>query len=194
MQRFIYTIAVILGLLTVPGMATAQEFRFDPYAGAGAGGFALNDGNGTNVVFGGYGALGATLSDYLAIEARVGTAGSKSKLDSNVGTTVKNQVDWFVSYFAKPQVVLSQGLRAYGLLGATTLRSSITATGSAKVSKTNTDFSYGAGLEYSPSDNNLHIGVEWAKYASSKSHSTLSATRYDGMDMQGYIATVRYEF
>lgn len=194
MRRFIYAIPVALGLLGAPHLATAQEFMFEPYVGGGVGGFALNDGNGTNFVFGGYGTIGAKVADYLGIEVRVGSAGSKSKLDSTLGTTVNNQVGWFVSYFARPQVVLAEGLRMYGLLGATTLNSSITATGSAKVSKTNTDFSYGVGLEYSPNDNDLYIGVEWAKYASSRDHASLSTTTYSGMDMQGYVATLNYTF
>lgn len=194
MRHLIYALPVTLGLLATPTLAKAQEFMFEPYLGAGLGGFALNDGNGTNFVFGGYGALGAKVADYLGFEVRVGSAGGKTKLDSTLGTTVNNQVGWFVSYLARPQVVLAQGLRMYGLLGATTLNSSITATGSAKVSKTNTDFSYGAGLEYSPNDNNLYIGVEWAKYASSKDHASLSTTTYSGMDMQGYIATLNYTF
>ncbi|HKJ83108.1 MAG TPA: porin family protein [Mariprofundaceae bacterium] len=194
MRQLIYAIPVALGLLTAPAAASAQEFMFEPYAGAGVGGFLLNDGNGSNFVFGGYGEIGAKLAQYMAIEGRFGTAGSKTKYDAVVGANVKNQVDWFASYLFKPQVILARGLRFYGLLGATTLKSSITATGSTKVSKTNTDFSYGVGMEYSPNDDNLYVGAEWMRYASSESHATLTTTTYSGMNMQGYVATLRYAF
>ena len=77
--------------------AQAQDFMFKPYVGGGIGAYELDYGNGTDFVVGGYGALGADLHEFLAVEARFGSAGSKSKADTGTALigNVKAEIGWF---------------------------------------------------------------------------------------------------
>jgi len=189
--------AAFLMLLLVGAVpAKAQDFGFKPYVGGGLGGFELNYGNGKNFVFGGYGALGAELNDYLAVELRVGSAGSKTKADTSTALTgqVKEQVDWFVSYLAKPQIEVADGLKVYALLGASTLKSKITPSGASARSNTSTSFSFGGGVEYKIQDQ-FAVGGEWLRYSSQKDTAAIgAASGYNGMDVNGFVGTLKVFF
>lgn len=181
---------LVLGLSSIP--AKAQDFN--PYIGFGLGGFELDYGNGSDFVFGGFGLLGLTLTENVALEGRVGGAGNKTKLDAQLGNlNVKKELNWFVSYLVKPQFEISEGLRIYGLLGGTTLRTAITPTGSVKRTSTDTSFSFGLGGEYGL-DPQLYLGIEWMRYASNKDRAVVNAGGFNGLDVNGFVGTLRYEF
>ncbi len=196
MKLSVRSAAFLMMLMIGVAPAKAQDLGFKPYVGGGLGGFELNYGNGKDFVFGGYGALGAELNDYLALELRVGSAGSKTKADTGTALTgqVKKQVDWFVSYLAKPQIEVADGLKIYGLLGASTLKSKITPNGASARSNTSTSFSFGAGAEYSFQDQ-FTIGGEWLRYSSQKDTAAIGATSgYNGMDVNGFVGTLKVFF
>ncbi len=182
-------------LFVVP--AKAQDFFFAPYVGGGIGVYDLDYGNGSDYVFGGYGALGADLHEFLAVEARFGSAGSNTKNDITTNLpngNVKKSVGWFVSYLVKPQVEIADGLRLYGLIGASTVRSSITPTGAVKREKTDTGFSYGGGAEYQINEN-FSVGAEWLTLTSSKDTAAITATSgYNGMDISSIVGTLKVQF
>jgi len=181
-------------LVVVP--AQAQDFFFKPYVSGGLGGYALDYGNQKDFVLGGYGALGADLHEFLAAEIRLGTTGSKKKRDTTTALTesdVKKQVSWFVSYLAKPRIEID-GLRLYALLGASTVKSSITPTGGTKQEKTDTAFSFGAGGEYQFT-NQLSVGAEWMRLTTSKNSDSITATTgYKGMDINSFVGTLKFQF
>ncbi len=196
MKSSLRSAAVLMMLLIGAVPARAQDLGFEPYVGGGLGGFELNYGNGKDFVFGGYGTLGAEINDYLALELRLGSAGSKTKTDTGTVLTgqVKEQVDWFVSYLAKPQIEVADGLRIYALLGASTLKSKITPSGASARSNTSTSFSFGAGAEYSVQDQ-FAIGGEWLRYSSQKDTAAIGATSgYNGMDVNGFVGTLKVFF
>ena len=182
-------------LFAVP--AQAQDFMFKPYVGGGIGAYELDYGNGTDFVVGGYGALGADLHEFLAAEVRFGSAGSKTKNDAttNLATSdVKKSVSWFVSYLVKPRIEVTDGLRFYGLVGASTVKSDIQAGTAAKREKTDTDLSFGGGAEYQITDN-FTVGAEWLRLTSSKDTAALGATSgYKGMDINSFVGTLRVDF
>lgn len=185
-------LAAVMAFVSVP--AQAQDFYFAPYVGGGLGAYELDYGNGSDFVFGGYGALGADVHDNLGLEVRFGSAASKTKLDAQLGSVnVKAQVDWFASYLAKPQAEIFDGLKIYGLIGATTLKSKLTPTGSAARSNTSTGLSFGVGGEYRIA-NQLLLGVEWMRYSSDKDRAVVNGGGFNGLDVNGFVANLKYEF
>jgi len=182
-------------LFAVP--AQAQDFMFKPYVGGGIGAYELDYGNGTDFVVGGYGALGADLHEFLAVEVRGGSAGNKTKNDITTNLpngNVKAQVSWFVSYLAKPRVEVADGFRIYGLIGASTVNSSITPAGAVEREKTDTDLSFGGGAEYQITDN-FTVGAEWLRLTTSKDTAVITATSgYNGMDINSIVGTLRVDF
>jgi len=192
-----YTIFLIAMVFFVMP-AKAQDFNmgFKPYVGGGLGAFELDYGNGKDFVFGGYGALGAELNDYLALEFRIGAAGSSTKNDTGTSITgnVKQQVNWFTSYLAKPQIEVADGLDIYALLGASTVRSEITPAAATGRRNTTTGFSFGGGLEYNFQDQ-FAIGAEWMRYSSQKDTGAIGATSgYKGLNMNGFVGTLKANF
>jgi opacity protein-like surface antigen len=194
----IRSLAIMATLIFTTLPARAQDGGVDlilnPYFGVGLGGFELDYGNGKDFVFGGYGTFGLILVENLAAEIRLGTTSSSSNLDPVLGKTVDKSVNWFVSYVAKPQFEISPGLRIYGLLGATTIQTAITPLGSVERSSTDTSFSFGVGAEYAIQDQ-LYIGAEWMRYSSNKDRVAVTpAGGFNGMDVNGFVGTLRYEF
>lgn len=171
-------------LLLWPAQAAATDLDIRPYVSGGLGGYVLGPGSGDDTVFGGYGALGAELMPYLALEIRLGTTQNGNSAGSSFGT------DWFVSYLARPQVKVSREINIYGLLGASTIKSWRTPTGGVKATKTRTSFSFGGGLEYL-FNNDLSIGIE-AMALDSQDKS--NRVPYDGNYMAAGSGTIRLNF
>jgi len=170
------------------------ELMLSPYVGGGLGGFELDYGNGKNFVFGGYGTLGITIFENLAAEVRIGSAGNSSEIDAVLGRNISKSVSWFVSYIARPQLEVYSGLNIYGLFGATTLSSSITPRGLPERTSTGTSFSFGVGAEFAIQDH-LHMGLEWMRYSSNRDRAAVTAAGgYNGMDVNGFVSTLRYDF
>jgi len=196
MLRGLAMVAVVV-LSVMPAQARTLgdlDLILDPYVGGGLGGFELDYGNGKDFVFGGYGALGLTVMENLAAEIRIGGASSTSNPDAVLGRSVDKSVSWFVSYIVKPQFEVFRGLRLYGLLGATTIRTSITPLGRVERTSTDTSLSFGAGAEYAIQDQ-LYVGGEWMRYSSNKDRASVTrAGGLNGMDVNGFVATLRYEF
>ncbi len=191
------TIMATMMLFVVPARAQSAgdlELILNPYVGGGLGGFELDYGNGKDFVFGGYGALGLTIMENLAAELRIGGASSSSNPDAVLGRSVDKTASWFVSYIAKPQFEVFQGLRIYGLIGATRIKTSITPLGSIERTSTDTGFSFGVGAEYAIQDQ-LYVGGEWMRYSSNKARAAVTqAGGFNGMDVNGFVGTLRYEF
>lgn len=191
-------ILVLIGALHA-SLAQADDTLPEPYLGLGLGAFELNDGNGNKYVFGGFAKGGVHIVENAAVELRLGGTSNVDRPDFFVTTTPTFKADWFVSYLLKPQFEAADRFRLYGLIGATTLRASYTGAKGAKFKKTNTDFSFGIGGEYEIVDE-LWIGVEWMRYSSSKDKVSIdtinrtNAGQFQGLDVNGFTATLTYEF
>jgi len=186
-------IAVAMVLFAAIGTAQAADQGF--YTGAALGGFELDPGSNKKTAFGGFVLAGMVLHPNLAIEGRVGASGTTDNAD--FGPAIEQaKADWFLSVLAKPQFELSDGLRAYGLLGLTSLKASFTGVTGAKKgikqSKTTTNFSFGVGGEYDFTPQ-LALGGEWMRY-SSKADSATRNTSFKGLDVNGFSAVLRYSF
>jgi len=193
MKAILRTMILAGGLLFAPNhtLAGGLDLDIQPYLGAGLGAFNLDAGLGSDTAFGGFGTVGANLNEYLAVEVRVG-ASADATVTTPVGAgllTTTSSIDWFVSYLAKPQFPLTGNLNVYGLIGATTLKTSFTTLGSS-LTNTSTGFSFGGGLEYKLTDQ-VSIGGEWVQYASD---ADLNSPTFPGLDVWGASATIRYQF
>ncbi|MBL4775581.1 MAG: outer membrane beta-barrel protein [Mariprofundus sp.] len=138
--------------LALPCSASAGDIK--PYIGSGIGTYIIGNGTAGNgdYVVGGYASIGLEISPYLAYELRAGTTAQANNSISSFGT------DFFVSYLIKPQYML-QGFNVYALLGASTIKSWSQDIGKTKITKTNTSFSFGGGVETSVTDQ-FTLGVE----------------------------------
>jgi len=184
-------IAAVLAALSMASTAQAA----DMYAGVGLGAFEMDAGANKKTSFGGFGFVGANLHEYAAAELRVGSAASTDNADF-APAIERAKVDWFFSALVKPKIEVADGLTLYGLAGFTTSKASFTGVVGAKAgikqSKTNTDFSFGMGGEYNVMPQ-LAVGGEWVRY-SSKANLATKNTRFEGLDINGFAATVRYSF
>jgi len=174
MKKQIYLAAVFLGLSVVPlTNAQANEWDMRPYMGVGLGAFNVGYKDSrvsqTDTGFGGFIKGGADFGDYFGAEIRVGTTSNGSTSYAAGGAlgsagTLKASSDYFVSYLGKVQMPVSNELRPYALLGATTAVFATTNSvsgASEKVAKTG--ISYGVGLDYNLG-NQLSANVEWVQY------------------------------
>jgi opacity protein-like surface antigen len=187
MKRNIKSIIILLAFLLLPMQATAYdipELNIKPYVGGGAGAYVIANGGGEDWVFGGYGLVGAELIEYLALEARFGSTTDGENPGSKFGT------DFFISYLAKPQLRMRRDVYLYGLVGASTIKSWSTPSGGTKVTKTNTSFTIGGGIEYLIIDN-ISIGAEGLFM---EIEDKTGKTVYDGNYMGSVSATVRVRF
>ena len=137
-------------------MDTDNDFDIRPYVGAGLGAFGLEYKDTASslkkTVFGGYGALGADIGDYLGVELRVGGTASGKK------NNIKLQSSSIFSYLGKVQFPASADLRLRAMFGGTTAKFK-----KGNQSKTKTGFSYGVGADYHVQDG-LAVGAEWMQY------------------------------
>jgi len=127
--------------------------------------------------------VGADFHEYLGAEIRAGSASNGSAAGFS-----KLNMDWFVSYLAKFQLPATEYLRFYAVVGATTLRSSLTQTNGVKLSSTKTDVTAGGGLDYRILDN-LLISGEWTQYA-----NKFDPSLNKGLDVWGATGLIKYEF
>jgi len=194
MKSIFRTMVLMCFLSFIPSSLLADDFDLDvrPYLGGGIGAFNIDAGFGSSTSFGGFGTVGANLNKYIAVEVRTGASSDASvTVLGTVNTT--SGVDWFVSYLAKPQFSVFGDGNIYGLIGATTLKTTFTAIGpggSFAVSKTGTGFSFGGGFEYKLM-NNIYVGAEWVQYASD---ADVNAVPFPGLDVWGASGVVRYQF
>lgn len=188
---------------------SAQAMDFKPYVGAGAGGFVIDAGLGSETAFGGFAIAGADLHENFGIEFRAGTTGNAGNnivfpvgsVPGEVGNIIlvapepaTVSVDWFVSYLAKLQYEIAPQFRIYGLVGGTTLRSKIAFQGVSKgvvARATKTTLSYGGGIDYDLG-NQWSVGVDGLIYANEA--STTVPALFTGIDIWGFSATVKYAF
>ncbi|GMR00662.1 MAG: hypothetical protein BMS9Abin18_1536 [Zetaproteobacteria bacterium] len=213
MQYTFRLMCLVIGLLvsTLPAQAIdLKPDTFKPYAGAGLGGFIIDAGLGSETAFGGYGILGADLHENYGIELRVGATGDTGStvivpttlaplpngggppITLGIPTPATIGIDWFVSYLFKLQYPVDEGFRIYGLIGGTTLKSSLTFASlgrTAHIKKTT--FSYGGGIDYRL-DNQWLLGVDAMVYANDA--STDPGTNFTGLDVWGLTGTIKYEF
>jgi opacity protein-like surface antigen len=187
MKKSIKFTFALLAFLLLPMQATAEgipELNIKPYVGGGAGAYLIGNGTGEDWVFGGYGLVGAELIEYLALEVRFGSTAEGENPNSKFGT------DYFISYLAKPQLRMHRDVYLYGLVGASTIKSWSTPTGGTKVTKTNTSFSIGGGIEYLINDN-ISIGAEGLFM---ETEDKTGKAVYEGNYMGSATATVQIRF
>jgi len=198
MKRMMIAMAA---LLTMSGIAQAQDFK--PYAGVGIGAFGVEfkDSsvglNQKNTVFGGYAKFGVDFTDFLALELRAGAMGTGTKtypagtFGIPVRFDLKQSADYFISYLAKLQYPVAQDFRVYALLGGTTAKAKLDASAlgvTISQSKTKTGFTYGFGGEYNLNDQ-LSVGGEWVQYWTNvKMNNTTKAKLW------GAVGTLAYHF
>ena len=188
MKVILRAMLLVGGLLLVPSHILAEGFDVQPYLGAGIGAFNLDAGAGSDTTVGGFGTFGAGLNENFAVELRFGATSSATTTFAGF-LPIDSSVDWFVSYLAKPQIILTGDLNIYALIGGTTMKSTATILGT-NFSHTGTGFSYGAGLEYKAGDQ-VYIGGEWIQYATD---ADINSPTFPGLDVWGASATIRYKF
>jgi len=171
------------------GFATTAAYAEDmkPYVGIGLGSFITDYGSGfkSDAAFGGFLKAGIDINQYIGAELRVGAVGSSNAPDPAVPNTT-SKIDFFTSYLLKPQFPITEKANIYGLIGATT--SKATVTGSRSVSKTNTQVSFGGGLEYKIQDT-ISIGAEYVQYSNTKNTTANFKAKITGIS-----ATANYHF
>ena len=156
------------------------------YAGLGIGLFELDSGAGKQNTVGGYVQLGHDFLPYLGAEIRIGGSASAS----NAGEKVR--LDWMVAHFLKPYIEVMDGFTLYGLGGFSVNHSSIEPTAGTKLKKTNVSLSFGAGAQAQITDR-LAVSVEWVRYAAEADAATRAAS-FQGLDINGFVGALEYEF
>lgn len=189
----------------------AQAFDFKPYSGVGLGGFIIDAGPGSEYAFGGYGILGADFHENFGIEFRVGSTSTTAKnvvvpitgleeipngglqpITLLTPTPASIRVDWFVSYLFKVQQPLGSAFSIYGLVGATTLRSSLYFPSLGRTGHiTRTALSYGGGVDFNLG-NQWIVGVDGMVY--SNRADTNPGADFRGLDVWALTGTIKYMF
>jgi len=189
MKKIVLIAAALLSMQATA--AAANDIK--PYAGVGLGLFELDPGQNKKAVFGGFGFVGASLHEYFAAEFRAGLTGPHER--EELGPLTETfQVNWFVSALAKPKIEAADGLEFYGLLGATSISTSITPLNSTiERSVTKTALTFGLGGTYFITDN-MSVGVEWVRYSSNANAATKNGASFNGLDVNGFTGTFAYHF
>jgi len=184
---------LIAGALLAMQANTAVAAEIKPYVGVGVGLFELDPGQNKQSTFGGFAFVGADLHEYFAAELRVGGTGPHER--EEVGPLTETfQVNWFASALAKPKIEIVDGLDLYGLVGVTSINSSITPLNSLiEQSVTKTAFTFGLGTQYHY-NNKLSAGLEWVRYSTNADATTKNTAAYDGLDVNGFTLTAAYSF
>ncbi len=171
----------------------AQAADIKPYAGIGLGVFELDPGASKKAKFGGFGFAGLDLHELFATEFRVGFASPQER--EELGPLVESfKMNWFFSLLGKPKVEIADGVELYGLLGLTTMSTSITPANSfAQRSVTKTGVSFGLGGIYHY-NSKLSVGMEWIRYATNAEAATKNTTIFKGLDVNGFTTTIAYHF
>jgi len=186
------TLLILSSLLIMPtGTAFAADMK--PYAGIGLGLFELDPGKNKQSVFGGFGFVGLDIDEYFATELRTGIGGSQTREELGP-LTEAFKVNWFVSLLAKPKIALASDFELYGLIGITSMRTSITPTASViQTSSTQTGLSFGVGATYTI-NNQFKIGAEWVRYATNADAASKNTAAFQGLDVNGFTTTLAYQF
>ncbi|MDQ6968940.1 MAG: outer membrane beta-barrel protein [Mariprofundus sp.] len=189
MKKLLLSLTALLCMQA--SIASATEIK--PYAGVGLGVYELDPGANKKATFGGYGFFGADLHEYFAAEFRAGLTGKKGR--EELGPLTETfKVDWFLSLFAKPKIAISSDFELYALLGVTSIKTSFTPLASVvQASSTKTGFSYGLGASYQIMDQ-LKLGAEWVRYSSNADAATKNTAAFKGLDVNGFTATLAYQF
>ena len=101
--------------------------------------------------------LGVDINDYIGIEMRVGVGVDDDTIDV-LGVDVKVEVDHAYGLYVRPKFRQEQ-VQVYGLLGFTEIEYEVSVFG-LSIEDDETDFSFGAGLEYFFNDN-VSVSVEY---------------------------------
>jgi len=189
-------------MLTMSGIAQAQDFK--PYAGVGIGAFGLEYKDAAisqkKITFGSFAKFGVDINDYFGAELRVGgTSNAKKTYTAGLpgAGTFKTSMNYFISYLGKVQYPVNDELRVYALLGGTTGKFKATNSASgASASKSKTGFSYGVGMDYSLS-RQLSAGAEWMQYWTNvKMGNTFLPAPSTGnkVKLWGAVGSISYHF
>ena len=174
-----------------PASATAYEMYnmaaegdsvdHDPwtlYLGVGLGAFGLKVDSVTglsqsNFVAGGLFQVGLHVNKHLSAELRFGAAGqgksSYSTIKSGATTvtgvplSVSHKIDSFITYLVKPTLPISEDLDGYLALGGTTAQITVTDSFGSVISKSQSGFSFGGGMNWYLSDS-LRLETEAISY------------------------------
>jgi len=189
MKKMLLIAAAVMAMNA--GSAVAAEIK--PYVGVGVGFFEIDPGQNKQSTFGGHLFVGAEFHEYFAAELRVGSTGQHER--EEVGPLTETfQVNWFVSALAKPKVEVFDGFDAYGLVGITSMSSSITPLNSViEQTSTNTALTFGLGAQYHY-NNQLSAGIEWVRYSTNADAATKNTAAFDGLDVNGFTLSVAYTF
>ena len=128
-----------------------------------------------------YFAAGSTLNfltPHLNAEFRFGFGGQYANFNGSVKS--------YTMYLLKPQFGITRNLDIYGLAGVTTMN--VDAGG---VSSTDTDTSYGLGLQYHVPNESLSLTGEWMQYHTNTDDST---TAISGMNISGISVSVSFDY
>ncbi|MDX8392482.1 MAG: porin family protein [Mariprofundaceae bacterium] len=180
-MKYFRTLTILIALFVCSVPAHAER-----YMGLGLGLFELNAGANKQNAFGGYLQLGHDFMPYLGAEIRLGGSSSAST------ATEKISMDWMVAHFLKPNIELMDGVILYGLGGFTVNHTSFQAAGASKLKKTNVSFSFGIGAQATIADH-ISVAGEWVRYATESDAGT-QTTSFQGLDINGFVGTVKYEF
>jgi len=176
------------------GSITAQAKDIQPYAGVGIGMFTTDLGFGAKAknAVGFYINGGADINHYFGAELRIGSVGSKT-IDTFVAGS-KFKTDIFISYLGKLQYPFTPEAKVYALLGATTVKGSISGPATSNNSSTQTNLSYGAGFSYTVADS-INIGIEYMLYAPKVKATSdgITVTTTD-IKLSSFAITTSYNF
>ena len=187
MMKHVRLLAVVSTLFVAAlFVGTSPACAEEHYTGTGLGMFQLDAGVGQKSSFGGYLQLGSDFMPYLGAEIRLGSAAGATKNNE------KMQLDWLVGHFLKPYIELTNDFTLYGLAGFTINHTSLQIGTASKLKKTNISLSYGLGIQAGIS-NRLKLGAEWVSY-SRAADATRRTTSFQGLNVNGIVGTLRYDF
>jgi len=180
-MAYLRTLTILMALFVCSVPAHAER-----YVGLGLGLFELDAGANKKSAFGSYLQLGHDFMPYLGAEIRLGGTASASSGAEKV------RMEWFVAHFLKPYVEVSSDITLYSLIGFTVNHTSFRPNAVSKLSKTNISLSYGVGAQIAINDS-IKLAGEWTRYATEADAAT-RATTFKGLDVNGFVGTVKYEF
>src|SRR5690606_13920656 len=104
---------------------------------------------------------GAQLSDFLAVEARVGFGAGDDSVSAG-GTKLSLEVDNYISAYLKPTLPVGERFAVYALAGVTRSKLEMKTNTGFSDTDSQTDLSYGVGADLNLSTNSF-VSVEYAR-------------------------------